>query len=148
MNCLCWNIRGIGKGEKIISIKKLIDTHKVSFMGLVETKHKKTITSRIKRMWGNDQYEMCEVFASDENGGGIVAIWDPSNFSITNKQYRDRWILLEGCITNANFECCIGVVYGPNNRVERNVVFEDLKSALLGINKPNLLLGDFNVILH
>ncbi|XP_057545914.1 uncharacterized protein LOC130824909 [Amaranthus tricolor] len=91
---------------------------------------------------------MCEVFAFDEYGGGMIAIWDPSIFSITNKQYRDRWILLEGCITNANFECCIGVVYGPNNRIDRKSVFDELKTAVLGINKPTLLLGDFNVILH
>ena len=148
MNFLCWNIRGIGKGEKIISIRKFIDTHKVSFMGLIETKHKKTIASRTRRMWGNDHFEMCEVFASEEGGGGIAAIWDPSIFCISKEHHRDRWILLEGCITNANFECCIGIVYGPNNRGDRYAVFEDLKNTVLGINKPTLLLGDFNVILH
>ena len=99
-------------------------------------------------MWGNDDYEVCEVYASDMCGGGVVAIWDPNTLTVTNKQYSDRWVLLEGRIKNANFDCCIGVVYGPNNRKERNSVFAELKCAIMNINKPTLLMGDFNVILH
>ena len=40
MNRLFWNIRGIRKGEKSVSIRKIVEKRKVSFMGLVETKHK------------------------------------------------------------------------------------------------------------
>ena len=148
MNCLFWNIRGIGKGEKVTSIRKLIVTHKASFLGLVETKHKRTLKNRIKRMWGNDDYQMCEVFATTENGGGIAAVWDSKTLTVNNTQCGDRWILLEGCIINENFECCIRVVYGPNDRAARNSVFSELKNVITNINKPTLLLGDFNVILH
>ena len=148
MNCLFWNIRGIGKGEKIVTIRRLIDTHKISFLDLVETKHKRTFTSRIKRMWGNDDYDMCEVYTSDTNGGGIVAIWDTTTLRVTKKLCGDRWILVEGCIINANFECTIDVIYGPNDRAGRLHVFTEIKSAIISIKKPSLLLGDFNVILH
>ena len=51
MNCLCWNIRGIGKGEKTVSIRKLVETNSIRFMGLVETKHRKTISNRLRRIW-------------------------------------------------------------------------------------------------
>ena len=148
MNSLFWNIRGIGKGEKIVTIRNLVDRHKVSILGLVETKHKRSIKSRIKRMWGNDIYDMCEVYASEANGGGLVAIWDTTILRVTNKLYGDRWILLEGCIINANFDCTIGVIYGPNDRAGRFHVFSELKSVISNVNKPTLLLGDFNAILH
>ena len=69
MNCLFWNIRGIGKGERSMSIRKLVEQKKVSFMGLVETKHKRSIRNRMKRMWGNEEYNICEVYASETNGG-------------------------------------------------------------------------------
>ena len=131
-----------------MTIRNLVKSNEVSFMGLVETKHKRTIRSRMKRIWGNDEYEVCEVYASDEYSGGIIAIWDPRTIRVTNKHSRARWILLEGCIKSANFECCIGVVYGPNNRRERSTLFAELKSAVMNINKPTLLLGDFNAILH
>ena len=73
MNYLFWNIRGIGKGKRSMSIRKLVHQKKVSFMGLVETKHKKTMRNRMKKLWGNDEYDMCEVYASDTNGGRVMA---------------------------------------------------------------------------
>ena len=60
----------------------------------------------------------------------------------------NRWILIEGCINRYNFECCMGVIYGHNDRVGRYALFEEIKQLVLAINKPILLLGDFNVILH
>ena len=36
MNLLCWNIRGIGKGEKGVTIRNIVKKKKVSFLGLVE----------------------------------------------------------------------------------------------------------------
>ena len=89
-------------------------------------------------MWDNDEYDICEVYASDTNGGGVTAAWDTRTFSVSNKHTGSRWILLEGCIIRHNFECCVGVIYGPNDRVERYVVFEELKSMVVAIDKPML----------
>ena len=108
MNCLFWKIQGLGKGEKIMTIRNLVENNKVTFMGLVEIKHKRTIRSRMKRMCGSDDCDVCEVYASDSYGGGVVAVWDPRSFSVSNKYSGDRWILLEGCINIVNFD----VVWG------------------------------------
>ena len=59
-----------------------------------------------------------------------------------------RWILLEGVINRYNLECCVGVIYGQNDRTKRHALFEELKNMLININKPILLMGDFNVTLH
>ena len=86
MNCVFWNIRGLGKGEKSMSIRKLVEKKKVSFMGLVEIKHKRFIRIRVKRMWGNDEFDICEVYASDTSGGGVIILLhgtrEPSVFLI------------------------------------------------------------------
>ena len=110
MNCLVWNIRGIGKGEKIFTIRSLIEKKNIKFMGLVETKHKKSIRNRLKRMWGNDDYDYWENFASVTHGGGIIAVWDKQSFIASSRHMGNRWILIEGCIASSNFDCC--VVYG------------------------------------
>ena len=96
MNCLVWNIRGIGKGEKSLSIRKIIQEKKITFMGLVETKHRNSIQFRLKRMWGNEEFEFCEVFATDMNGGGVIAVWDSKTFMASNRHTGNRWILIEG----------------------------------------------------
>ena len=148
MNCLLWNIRGVGKGEKCLSIRSLVNKHKITFMGLVETKHRNSLQNRLKRMWGNEDFEFCEVFASATNGGGVIAVWDKNTFNASANRTGNRWILIEGTIIEHNFECCVGVIYGNNDRVGRFALFEEVKQKLVSINKPTLLLGDFNVTLH
>ena len=148
MNCLFWNIRGIGKGEKTVSIRSIAEKNKVSLMGLVETKHRKSFQPRLKRLWGNDEYDFCEVLASDTNSGGLIAVWDNQTFTVSVKHKGSRWILIEGCINSHNFECCVGVFYGNNDRRGRLAMFEEFKDKAENINKPILVLGDFNVTLH
>lgn len=148
MNLLLWNIRGLGKGEKCLTVRNLFAKNKVDFLGLIETKHRNTIRSRAKRIWGCDDFSFCESFASDTFAGGIVTIWDNSKFLVSNKHIGSRWILLEGQIIAEQLDCCVGVVYGPNDRLGRCSFFADLKCIIQSINKPVLLLGDFNVILH
>lgn len=43
MNFLFWNIRGLGKGKKVMTIRKLVEKNKITFMGLVETNNRKSI---------------------------------------------------------------------------------------------------------
>ena len=148
MNCLFWNIRGIGEVKRSMSIRRIVDKKNVTFMGLVETKNKRSIRSRMKRVWGNDEYDICEVYASETNGGGVIATWDTKTFNVSNKHSGSRWILLEGRIETHNFECCVGVIYGHNDRVRRNALFEEIKKKIVDINKPILLMGDFNAVLH
>ena len=88
-----------------MSIRKIVEEKNVSFMDLVETKHKRSIRSRMKRMWGNDDFDTCEVFASETNGGRVIATWDTKTFDVSNKLSGSRWILLEGCVSRHNFEC-------------------------------------------
>ena len=42
----------------------------------------------------------------------------------------------------------MGVIYGQNDRAQRHALFEELKHTEININKPILLMGDFNVTLH
>lgn len=126
----------------------MISKNKISFFGLIETKHKRSFSRTIKRFWGYDDFGFCESFASDTNAGGIVTIWDANMFNVTNKFIGERWIILEVTLVSIGFDCCVGVIYGPNNSIDRVSFFEDLKSLLVTINRPILLLGDFNVILN
>ena len=42
----------------------------------------------------------------------------------------------------------MGVIYGHNDRRERYAQLQNIKNTILSINKPCLLLGDFNAVLH
>lgn len=84
MNFLFWNVCGLGKGEKNMSIQKLVGKYNIYFLGMVETKHRRPIKRRIKRLWGCDDFDWCESLASDTYGGGIVTIWDPAIFIVSH----------------------------------------------------------------
>ena len=99
-------------------------------------------------MWGNEEYEFCEVYANELNGGGLIVVWDRKTFNVSQKHIGSRWILVEECINSYNFECCVGIIYGHNNRAERYELFEEIKHRVMTINKPLLLMGNFNVIFH
>lgn len=117
-------------------------------MGLVETKHRNSFNRRVRRMWGCDEYEWCEALASESYSRGIIAIWDPDWFSVSQRFVGNRWIILEGQLVNKNFNCCVGFIYGPNDRVGRSQMFDSLKLIFSNIGKPILLLGDFNEVVH
>lgn len=78
MNLLFWNVRGLGRGEKCITIKELIIRKKISFMGLVETKHRNSFNRGVGRMWGRDGFNWCESLASETYSGDIIVVWDLS----------------------------------------------------------------------
>jgi endonuclease/exonuclease/phosphatase family protein len=148
MNILCWNVRGLGKGEKCISIRNLISMHRISLVGLVETKHRRSFSRRVRRMWGNDGYDWCESLASETHSGGLVGIWDPNILRVSQKFIGDRWIILDGYIVQHSFNCCIGIIYGPNDRVGRRQMYESLRDLLGNLGKPTFLIGDFNEVLY
>ena len=59
-------------------------------MGLVETKHRKTIKRRVKRLWGSDDYEWCESLATETYGGDIISVWDLGKFNISHKHIAEH----------------------------------------------------------
>lgn len=99
-------------------------------------------------MWGCGVFDWCESLASETHSGGIIAIWDPSIFCASQRFISERWIMLEGCMVKSNFNCCVGIVYGPNDRQGRSQIFDAVKAVCQSINKPVLLLGDFNEVFH
>lgn len=132
----------------IRTVRNLVGKHRTSFLGVVETKHRRSFNNRLRRLWGNDDFGLCEVFASDTYAGGILTVWDTGVLNVENMYTGDRWIILEGIVVSSNFACCICVLYGPHERLDRLVMFEEIKNVLSSINKPVIMLGDFNVILN
>lgn len=68
-----WNVRGLGSGPKFSYIKKFIDRNDLCLYGLVETKHKEIDRKTIRRLWGNDDFEWCDV-AANSHGSGFSGV--------------------------------------------------------------------------
>ena len=146
MNCVCWNVRGIGGGGKDAAIKKLINDTKPFFLGLVETKHSQVRDSKIKNWWCLGDFKWKDVPAI-EGSGGLVCIWSNDLFEVLNIKAGSRWICIEGLVKEGSFRCAILVVYAPNIRSDRRLLWEDLLALRELVSVPMLAMGDFNEVL-
>lgn len=95
MNCACWDVYGLGSREKLSTINKLVRKSSFSFLGLVETKHKRTCDRKVRRIWNNDEFEWCEVLANDNGRDCIV-------FEKTQIYKGERWVIIEGTLGSQN----------------------------------------------
>ena len=90
----------------------------ISFMGLVETKHSDLNTHKIRRIWGNNDYEWRHVTAMD-GSSGLICVWDKEFLEERNFLRGSRWICIEGRLKNWNFEGAFLVIYGMHSKRER-----------------------------
>ena len=79
MNILCWNIKGIRGSGKIGAARYFMLKHKISFLGLVETKASSINDNMMQRLWGNFVCDSAFINATN-GGGGILCMWDNAFF--------------------------------------------------------------------
>ncbi|KAM6542830.1 hypothetical protein CsatB_007277 [Cannabis sativa] len=118
---LCWNVRGANNQHKQQLIKQFINSQKVDFVGLLET--------RVK---------------APKLGGKIVIAWNPWRFTVDILKCTSQLMHLK-LSTVEGYDSFLTVVYASNSRVERRILWKDLMD--LNTAKKWLLMGDFNDIL-
>ena len=145
MKCISWNVRGIGGCGKDAAIRKLIGDFNPMFIGLVETKHSRVDDTKIKKWWAMGDCKWFHV-AAEEGSGGLVCIWSNVLFEESCIRSGRRWVCVEGLLKDQSFRCAILVVYAPNLRNERRLLWEELLELRDAVTVPILAMGDFNEV--
>lgn len=148
INVGSWNIRGLGKGPKFAPIGQFIASNHISIVGLLETKHMTIDKRTVRRIWGNYEFKWVDSPASEGGRGGIVLIWDPNCFVCKTIYKKDRWIVLGGNISQLDWDCYVGFIYGGNDCGERKTIYEEIRQWRAINSRPLLFLGDFNEVLQ
>ncbi|KAL7170981.1 hypothetical protein ACSBR2_035773 [Camellia fascicularis] len=93
MKLVSWNVRGIGKPEKMGRIKKLLKDRHIDVAFFQETKKVVASSTVVRGLWGNRNMEFLFV---DPEGSveGLLCIWDPGVFQLAASCYNRRFILL------------------------------------------------------
>lgn len=60
----------------------------------------------------------------------------------------ERWVLVDGVVEQDAWKCVIGVVYRGHNREEKIGFYKEFEEIISTLDKPVLLMGDFNDITH
>ncbi|KAH1193028.1 Phosphoglycerate kinase [Glycine max] len=79
MNILSYNIRGLGRGIKWASIRKLVGKHQVDVLCLQETKRDSLSKEDCQVLWGHSDVAW-EWQPGENTAGGLLCIWDNNNF--------------------------------------------------------------------
>ena len=91
---------------------------------LQETKLSSISKVEVRRLWHRDRFEYMSVEA-EGRAGGLLCIWDPGMFQLSDCCSNRNFILLSGTLHNS-FECVILNIYAPNDVVKRGNLWEVL----------------------
>ncbi|XP_025638493.1 uncharacterized protein [Arachis hypogaea] len=141
-----WNVRGLRGDGKLRMVKDLKRKYKLNLLGLVETKRQIVTRFDVLKIWGNGAG--WEYVGSDGASGGLLLVWDDGFFNMRNFYKGERWLCVEGILSENSVNCAFFLVYGAHSRDEKLVVREEL-SYIAGLYQgPCCFLGDFNEILQ
>ncbi|KAL4356353.1 hypothetical protein AHAS_Ahas09G0078200 [Arachis hypogaea] len=73
--------------------------------GLIEIKNEVISKFYIVQFWSNDAVSL-EFVGSEGASGGLLIMWDVMMFRLSNCYKRERWLCIEGELTNNNFYLC------------------------------------------
>lgn len=144
MKLFSWNIRGLGRPEKRRKIKNLLFDKKIDMALIQETKRSSMSNQVIRSLWPREKMESMVVDAMGV-AGGLVCIWDPDVFQLSECCSNRNFILLSGTILHS-FNCVILNVYAPNDLIRRRKLWKSLLNLKTLFPKPWCLGGDFNEI--
>ncbi|XP_062113347.1 uncharacterized protein LOC133824478 [Humulus lupulus] len=136
---MSWNVRGINKKNKQMSILDVCRVNKIGIGALLETKIK---GDKLKDVM-ETSFQGWNYYNSMRLEGRILLIWKDSwvKVEVIKDHYQFLHCKVRFCITGQEF--CLTVVYGSNQLEARKLLWSELTNMSLSIN-PWLIIGYFN----
>uniref|UniRef100_A0A7N0VBW2 Endonuclease/exonuclease/phosphatase domain-containing protein n=1 Tax=Kalanchoe fedtschenkoi TaxID=63787 RepID=A0A7N0VBW2_KALFE len=120
MKAISWNIRGLGRSEKRLALRKLIQDHSPSLLLIQETKTASMNAEIIQSFWGQSSIS----WASSDSIGRA------------------------GTLKVGNIRCVIANIFAPNSECQRRSFWDFLHSKWVKFGYPWMAGGDFNSVLR
>ena len=144
MTILFWNVRGIGRPSFLPNFRLLMQQHTPSMVVLVETWVSREKTTTIVSSMGMDSWHLVEPLGFV---GGILLLW--------NSYVIDFQPLGEGAqgvhgvmeVHSLNISFIFSAIYASPKFYIRRQLWDDLRNMAISIDKPWLLVGDYNDVL-
>jgi exonuclease III len=142
---IVWNVRGLNAFKKRLKIRGLLKEWKADIVCLIETKMEFISREVVRSIWGG-QHVGWVYMGSNGASGGLLLMWDRR---VVEK--------MEECMGQYTMACCFqnvqdhfvwafGGVYGPNDDVERRILWEELAGLRTVWEVPWCIGGDFNIV--
>nr|GEY85843.1 RNA-directed DNA polymerase, eukaryota [Tanacetum cinerariifolium] len=126
-------------------VKALINSNKLNFLAIQETKMSSVSHLDVKFLWGNSNYDFV---CSDSLGssGGILCIWEASIFKKDNVTISDNFIAIYGTWLPNNAKILFVAVYAPQQGLYKRILWDYISTILSRWNGESIIMGDFNEV--
>ncbi|KAL2974380.1 hypothetical protein AAZX31_14G101500 [Glycine max] len=144
MKIMSYNIRGLGRGLKWASIRKLVKRECVEMLCLQETKKDVMDKALCQALWGDSDVKW-ELQPECNGAGGILCMWSEQIFKLEKKIIGCGFIYLEGIWVAEGAKVTIVNIYSPCDLALKRSLWEQIRQ----IRNANLgglwcVVGDFN----
>ncbi|RVW16447.1 Transposon TX1 uncharacterized 149 kDa protein [Vitis vinifera] len=141
-----WNVRGANDSSKRKVIKAMIRSQRADLVCIQEMKIQ-TMTEGVVRSLGSGRFLDWGAMGAQGSAGGILVCWDKRSLELLEMEVGNYSISCRLKNVENEVVWIFTGVYGPCNRKEREMLWEEL-GAIRGIwDEPWCIGGDFNVTL-
>jgi hypothetical protein len=142
---LLWNIRGLGKIDRVLALVGKIRDNHVDFVGIMETKKKDFSSGFLKSLTWNVPFSWCHLEALGAAGGILVGA-NTNVFSMTVLEILKFSISVMLTNKKNGFSWKLVVVYGPTYDDRKVDFLDELEHIMVSWQGPLLIGGDFNLV--
>lgn len=140
------NIRGMGAPIKKKKLRSLIESEKLDFLAVQETKLEQIDERICELVWGRGDFGWHHLPASG-NSGGLLSIWDSNigslNFTFTGNGFSG--VCLSWSVKK--IKCFVVNIYSPCNLAGKRKLWHDLCMTKTDFGQGLwCLVGDFNAV--
>ena len=139
------NVRGLGRPEKRMAIRKLVKKHEVDCLILEETKVCSNVLPFIWELWGNRRCAWNWV-PSMGVSGGLISICNDEVLVVEEDVLTERELAVKLRGVGDGFVWALGNVYGPNVQSKRGAFLDSLSNIKAQWPIPPVSGGDFNMV--
>jgi len=148
MNIISYNIRGLGRGVKWSSIRRLVTKYQVDLLCIQETKREQIDRGVCQALWGDTDLNW-ETQPASNIAGGLLCIWNDKVFKVERRVNGRGLILLEGVWHQDMQKMFIVNVYAPCDIDGKRALWDSIRQLKNPQNEGLwCVLGDFNSIRH
>ena len=144
MNILFWNVRGIGRPSFKPNFRLLVQQHNPALVILVETCVGRDKSREIIRELGVDAWHFVEPHGFI---GGILLLWKSSflDFQVIGDGMQGVYGVIEVHSNQTSF--ILSSIYASTKLWKRKELWSDLINFASHVDKPWLVVGDFNEVI-
>ncbi|XP_021722697.1 uncharacterized protein LOC110690173 [Chenopodium quinoa] len=140
-----WNVRGLNDPGKVASVKRLLHSHAVDVVGLLEIKIKLKNVLTYQRKFGSSWLWMCNYDHSPK--GRIWLGWNADRVTVNVLKVHEQFIHCSVSSKDLSTQIHLTVVYGFHSIHDRLPLWEGIRSISIQ-HSPWLCAGDYNSVLH